>query len=199
MKIIGITGGIAMGKSAALGMFRRCGVRGISADETVARLMRRGGAAVAMVEKIAPFAVSCGAIDKAALAKAAFETPELLAQLEQILHPLVQREERRFLQSARRRRAKIVTVEIPLLFETGAQRRMDFVVTVSAPRFLQERRARNRPGMTHGRFSAILARQQKDDYRRRHADFVVMTGLGMAFSMRQVKQIVQRIRREGTV
>jgi dephospho-CoA kinase len=190
MVILGLTGSIGMGKSTAAAAFRALGVPVHDADKTVHRLLAKGGRAVEEIAKIFPKALKAGAIDRAYVADAVFGEPQALASIEAILHPLVRREETKFLGACQRRRCKLVVLDIPLLFETGGESRCDAVVAVSAPRFVQERRVMRRPGMTKGRFESILARQTPDREKCWRADFVVMTGLGRDFSLNQIRNIV---------
>ncbi|OWJ66272.1 dephospho-CoA kinase [Inquilinus limosus] len=178
MRILGLTGSIGMGKSTAAAMFRRDGIAVHDADAVVHDLMRRGGAAVPAVAKAFPEAVRDGAVDRRALGALVFGRPEALRRLEAILHPLVRRRMRRFLQQAGRRGDDLVVLDIPLLFETGGERFCDAVAVVSAPRLIQRQRVLARPGMTKEKFAAILAAQMPDREKRRRADWVVPTGLG---------------------
>jgi dephospho-CoA kinase len=159
-------------------MFRRDGIAVHDADAAVHDLMRRGGAAVPAVAQAFPEAVRDGAVDRKALGALVFGKPQALRRLEAILHPLVRRRMRRFLQQAGRRGDKLVVLDIPLLFETGGERFCDAVAVVSAPRLIQRQRVLSRPGMTPGKFAAILAAQMPDREKRRRADQVVPTGLG---------------------
>lgn len=178
MRILGLTGSIGMGKSTAAAMFRRDGIAVHDADAAVHDLLRRGGAAVPAVAKAFPEAVRDGAVDRKALGALVFGRPEALRRLEAILHPLVRRRMRRFLQQAGRRGDRLVVLDIPLLFETGGERFCDAVAVVSAPRLIQRQRVLARPGMTPEKFAAILAAQMPDREKRRRADWVVPTGLG---------------------
>ncbi|MGK9165978.1 dephospho-CoA kinase [Inquilinus limosus] len=178
MRILGLTGSIGMGKSTAAAMLRRDGVAVHDADAVVHDLLRRGGAAVPAVAAAFPEAVRDGAVDRRALGALVFGKPEALRRLEAILHPLVRRRMRRFLQQAGRRGDRLVVLDIPLLFETGGERFCDAVAVVSAPRLLQRQRVLTRPGMTREKFAAILAAQMPDREKRRRADWVVPTGLG---------------------
>ena len=190
MIVIGLTGSIAMGKSTAARAFRRLGVPVHDADAAVRRLLGPGGAAVAAVARAFPGAVKNGAADRAELARRVFADPDALRRLEGILHPLVRRRARAFLEAAARRRAPVVVLDVPLLFETGGDRNCDWVVTVSAPAFLQTARVLRRPGMTAERLAATRTRQMPDADKRRRADIVVPTGLDRGFSFRAIGAIV---------
>lgn len=194
MKIIGLTGSIGMGKSTAAGMFRRLGVPVHDADATVHRLLGRGGRAVKPVEAAFPGTVRDGAVDRLALGRRVFDDPAALRRLEAILHPLVRAAAARFLARARAQRQDLVVLDIPLLFETGGERRCDAVVVVSAPAFLQRARVLARPGMTEARFAQILAQQMPDREKRARADFVVETGLGKRYTLCRIAEIVSILR-----
>jgi len=178
VRILGLTGSIGMGKSTAAAMFRHDGIAVHDADAVVHDLLGRGGAAVPAVAQAFPEAVRDGAVDRKALGALVFGKPEALRRLEAILHPLVRRRMRRFLQQAGRRGDRLVVLDIPLLFETGGERFCDAVAVVSAPQLLQRQRVLARPGMTEKKFAAILAAQMPDREKRRRADQVVPTGLG---------------------
>ena len=197
MIVLGLTGSIGMGKSNAAAALRRLGVPIFDADAAVHRLLGRGGSAVPAVAAAFPMAEAVGgAIDRQALGREVFGRPEELRRLEQILHPIVRQAERRFVAAARSRRELIVVLDIPLLFETGGDRRCDRVLVVSAPAWLQRQRVTWRPGMTDSRLNASLAAQTPDREKRRRADFVVRTGLSRARTLRQLKRVLRILRRE---
>jgi len=198
MKILGLTGGIGMGKSTAANTFRRLGVPVFDADAAVHRLQGPGGRAVAPIGAAFPgtlHEVRGGkAVDREALRRAVLGNPEALRRLERIVHPLVRDEERRFLAAARRRGEPMVVLDIPLLFETSGARRCNAVVVVTAPAAVQRWRVLRRPGMTEQRLKAILARQTPDAEKRRRADHVVTTALSRHHAQRRIRQIVREIR-----
>ena len=191
MLILGLTGSIGMGKTVAADNFRRTGLPVHDADNTVHELTGVGGKAVDPIAELFPEAVKKGAIDREALAKRVFGDPEGLARLEEILHPMVHHREQQFLEHRARQGCRQVVLDIPLLFETGGEDRCDAVITVSAPRFLQERRVLRRSGMTRERLDSILARQIPDAEKRRRSDFIVLTSLGRDFSLLQILNIVR--------
>lgn len=166
------------------------------ADATVHRLMGRGGRAVAAIEAAFPGVTRDGAVDRAELGRRVFGDGAALRRLEAILHPMVRAAERRFLEAQARRGARIVCLDVPLLFETGGQRRCDYVIVVTAPAALQAQRVLRRPGMTPERLRQVLAKQMPDAEKRRRADFVVPTGLGYRESLRRLAGIVTMLRRE---
>ena len=134
MKIVGLTGGIGMGKSTAAAAFRRAGVPVFDADATVHALQRPHGRALAAIEKTFPGTVADGVLNRAALRARVLADPAAMRQLEQILHPMVRQAQRRFLARARAAGAPLAVLDIPLLFETGGYRLVDHIVVVSAPR-----------------------------------------------------------------
>jgi dephospho-CoA kinase len=197
MIVLGLTGSVGMGKSVAAGMFRRLGVPAHDSDAAVHRLLGPRGAAVAAVAKAFPGTRSRdGGIDRAVLGARVFGNGAALKRLERILHPLVRQSQARFLELARARRERLVVLDIPLLFETGGDKRYDLVVVVSAPAWLQRARVMARPGMTEQRLRAILAKQMPDAEKRRRADVVVHSGLGRAVTFRRLKRLVHALRRD---
>jgi dephospho-CoA kinase len=195
MKVIGLTGGIGMGKSTAANTFRRLHVRVFDADAAVHALQDRGGRAVAPIAAAFPGTVREGKVDREALRRAVLGNPDSLRRLERIVHPLVRDAERRFLAAARRRGERLVVLDIPLLFETGGQGRCDLVVVVTAPASVQRWRVLRRPGMTEARLRAILARQTPDREKRRRADLLVHTGLSRHAAQRAIRKLVREARR----
>ena len=193
MIVIGLTGSIGMGKSSAAHEFRRMGIPVHDADATVHRLMEPKGAAFPLLAGAFPQALRDGKIDRSVLGRLVYADAAALKRLEEILHPLVRMEEKAFLNRCVRRGCTIVVLDIPLLFETGADKRCDRVITMTAPAFLQKQRVLRRPGMTLERFHAILAKQMPDWQKRRRSDFVVPTGLGYRFSQNRLKKILKSI------
>ena len=196
MIILGLTGSIGMGKSAAARTLRRLGVPLFDADAVVHRLLAPGGAAVGPVEAAFPeVRDAAGGIDRQRLGQRVFRDPPALRRLEGIIHPMVRQAERRFVARARARRDPLVVLDIPLLFESGGVERCDFVLVVSAPARLQRERVMRRPGMSESRFTDILRAQIPDREKRRRADFVVATALGRSVAFRRLKAIVRTLRR----
>lgn len=192
MWILGLTGSIGMGKSATGKMFRALGVPVYDADAAVHRLYA-GGAAVAPVEEAFPGVAKDGAIDRVALSKHVLGDEAAMKRLEAIVHPLVRAEEARFLAEAREKGARMVVLDIPLLFETNATGRVHATIVVSAPYPVQRERVLARPGMTEQRFEAILAKQMPDAEKRRRAHFVIDTGRDLEAARRQVKGVVRAL------
>lgn len=191
MVIIGLTGSIAMGKSTAAKVFRRIRVPVYDADRAVHRALGCGGAAVPAIEKAFPDVVKNGAVDRSALGARVFGDKAALRRLEGIVHPIVRRAQDKFLRRQSARRRPLVVLDIPLLLESGGHRRVDAIVVVSAPKFIQAQRVLARPGMTRARLKGILERQLPDREKRRRADFVVLTGLGKRGSLRKLHRIVK--------
>jgi len=198
MKVLGLTGGIGMGKSTAAATFRRLRIPVFDADAAVHRLQGPGGAAVRPIEAAFPGTTREGPggrqVDREALRARALGDPAALKRLERIVHPLVRGAEGAFLAAARRRGERIAVLDIPLLLETGGEARVDAVVVVSAPAAIQRARVLRRGGMTEARFAAILARQMPDAEKRRKADHVVPTGLSRHAAQRHIRRIVRELR-----
>lgn len=191
MKIIGLTGGIGMGKSTAAAAFRRAGLPVFDADAAVHRLQARGGQAVRAIGAAFPCTVRDGAVDRAALRQAVVFDTAAMRRLEAILHPMVRAEQRAFLARARRAGRRAAVLDIPLLLETGGDSRVDLVVVVSAPHAAQLDRVRRRRGMTRAQADAIIARQMPDAEKRRRADLVVRTGLSRNHALRTLRRFIQ--------
>ncbi len=190
MIVLGLTGSIGMGKTTAANQLRSLGVAVYDADDTVHRMMERGGRAVSLIEAAFPHVVFGGEVERPRLGARVFGDPAELQRLEAILHPLVRDEERRFIQRARRQRRRLVVLDVPLLLETKGERRADAVAVVSCPAFLQEQRVMARHGMTHGKLETIRHRQMSDHDKRRQADFLIPTGAGRRLSLRHLKAMV---------
>jgi dephospho-CoA kinase len=193
--VLGLTGSIGMGKSTAAATFRRLRIPLFDADRAVHHMLGPGGRAVPIVAAAFPEAGRAGGgIDRTLLGRRVFSDPEALSRLERIIHPMVAVDQKRFLALARARREPIVVLDIPLLFESGGERRCDYVLVVSAPGLVQRQRVLRRPGMTERRLTAILSHQMPDREKRRRADFVVPTGLSRNLSLRRLRAIVRLLR-----
>ncbi|KAA5606242.1 dephospho-CoA kinase [Roseospira marina] len=198
MTILGLTGSIGMGKSTAARMMRRLNVPCHDADATVHALMGRGGAAVPAIAAAFPGVVRDGRVDRAALGARVFGDNAALRRLETILHPRVRAAEHAFLRRQALARRRLVVLDVPLLFETGGERRCDCVLLVTAPAFLQAQRVLGRAGMTRERLDQVRAKQMREPEKRRRADVVVNTGLGLAPAYRQVRALVRDLRSKRT-
>ena len=191
MIVLGLTGSIGMGKSTASRMLQRLRVPVFDADLCVHRLLSPGGGAAGAVAAAFPgVETAAGGIDRRRLGERVFADAAALRRLEGILHPLVEAAEKRFVARARARRAPVVVLDIPLLFEVGGERRCDYVAVVSASPFLQRERVLARPQMSEARFAAILQQQMPDPEKRRRADFVIPSGLGRALTWRRLRTIL---------
>lgn len=191
MKIIGLTGSIAMGKSAMASMFRDEGIPVHDADQAVHDLMSAGGMAAGPVGEAFPQAVrEDGSIDRPTLGRLVFNNGQLRQQLEQILHPLVRLERDEWLALHQDQHTPFVALDVPLLFETGGEKDCDITVVASASPYLQRRRALARPQMTPERFDAILELQMPDKMKREKADFVVPTDYGFTASRWHIRRIL---------
>ena len=190
MRIVGLTGSIGMGKSAAADYLRFLGVPVYDADAAVHAVYARGGAAVGPVGAAWPAAVRGGAIDRAALSALIAADPSVLQRLEGIVHPIVRRRQERFLMAAAQRRAPLIALDIPLLFETGGEGRCDAVLVVSAPAFVQRARVLARPEMTADKLALILARQMPDAEKCRRADFVIPSHRGWRTMLGSLRRAV---------
>jgi dephospho-CoA kinase len=193
MKIIGLTGSIAMGKTDTARLFAEQGIPIFDSDAVVHKLYARGGRGVAVVQKVFPEAVVSGVVDRQRLAAGLLRDPSLLAKLEAQVHPLVRAELMEFLAQHRSRNSPLVVVDVPLLFETGREKDFDAVVVVSAPVKIQRARALARPGMTDEMLKLIVSRQMPDAEKRKRADYVVDTGKGHDVARGQVREIVNQL------
>lgn len=174
MITIGLTGSIGMGKSTVAAMFEEAGVPVFDADAAVHRLQGAGGRLVPAIEAAFPGSTGPAGVDRAALGAAVLGDDEAMKRLEAIVHPAVAEERAAF--RATHADAGVLVFDVPLLFETGGETRVDLVVVVSAPAGMQRARVLARPGMTEGKLAAILARQTPDAEKRARADLVIPTG-----------------------
>ncbi len=192
---VGLTGSIGMGKSTVLAMFAELGVPVWSADEAVHRLYAPGGAGVDAIRALAPAAVGAdgvgaGGVDRLKLRQAILADPSLLPRVEAAVHPLVEQDRNAFLERVRAGGAAVAVCDIPLLFETGGEARLDKVVVVTAPAAEQRARVLARPGMTEAAFEAILARQVPDAEKRARADYLIDTGGPKSATRERVRGIL---------
>jgi len=198
MLVIGLTGGIGMGKSAAANHFAQHGIPVFNADACVHRLYE--GAAVGPIEAAFPDVGRGGRVDRKLLSERIAESPERLRQLEEIVHPLVIAAEIEFLREQDNRGAKCAVLEIPLLFETGADSRVDVTVVMSAPAAVQRERVLARPGMTVDKLEHLLARQLPDAERRERADYVVNSGTSLKDMHATLDNLIESLKtRDGRV
>ena len=190
MFILGLTGSVGMGKSTTAKFFAAEGVPVHDADAAVHRLYE--GEAVAPIEAAFPGTTANGKVDRDKLAASVVGNVDALKRLEAIVHPLVRAAEQKFLANAEATGAKVVLLDIPLLYETGGESRCDAVVVVTAPEDVQRARVLAR-GTSEERLNGILARQMPDAEKRRRADFVVDTSVGFEGARAQVRDILARV------
>lgn len=190
MFILGLTGSVGMGKSTTAKFFAEEGVPVHDADAAVHRLYE--AEAVAPIEAAFPGTTANGKVDRQKLGDRVVGNVDALKQLEAIVHPLVRGAEQKFLSDAEAHGAKIVVLDIPLLYETGGDARCDAVVVVTAPEHVQRARVIAR-GTSEERLAGILARQMPDAEKRRRADFVVDTSVGFEDARAQVRDILARV------
>jgi dephospho-CoA kinase len=188
MIVLGLTGSIGMGKSTVAAMFRRCGVPVWDADAEVHRLQGPGGRLLSAIEARFPGTTGALGVDRPALGRLVLGNRAELKALEAIVHPAVAASRRDFLR--RHRAHRIVVLDIPLLFETGGDARMDATVVVSAPRWKQRARVLARPGMSAARLAATLRHQLPDREKRRRADFLIDTGVSRHRTESRVRALV---------
>jgi dephospho-CoA kinase len=191
MIVLGLTGSVGMGKSTTARFFAEAGVPVHDADAVVHRLYE--GEAVAAIAKAFPGTIMGGKVDRTKLAARVLGDAAALKRLEDIVHPLVHEAERQLLADAQARGEKVVLLDIPLLFETGGDKRVDAVVVVSAPPEVQRARVMERPEMTLEKLESILARQMPDAEKRARADFVVDTSQGYDAARAQVRAILDTV------
>lgn len=195
MIVLGLTGSIGTGKSTTAAMFHDLGVPVHDADATVHDLYRTD--AVAPVAERFPEALKDGVIDRKVLSAVLAQAPERFRELEAIIHPLVRAREKAFLDAQRRNGSALVLLDIPLLYETGGDKRVDKVVVVTCDPETQRQRVLARPGMTAEKFELILSRQMPDAEKRRRADFLIDTGRGLEAARKQVEEVIKAILADG--
>ena len=193
MNIIGLTGSIASGKSAIAALCARLGLGIFDADRAAHRLLAPGGKAARVVSVAFPGAAKEGQIDRAALGAIVFADAGARKKLEAILHPMIADEMEGFLKRQRLKGVRTVILEVPLLFETGFEAYCDSIFVTLCPDFLRERRALARPGMTKARFRAIDNEQLPQEKKAQWADFVIHTGLGRGYAMRELKRGLKHV------
>ena len=198
MLVIGLTGSMGMGKSTAAAQFVKHGIPVFDADAEVHSLYK--GRAVAPIEEAFPGVTLEGRVDRELLSARLVDNPDGLAKLESIIHPLVRAAREDFLEHHAHRGAEMAVLEIPLLFEVGADRGVDVTIVVTAPPDVQRARVLGREGMTQEKLDALLANQMPDDEKRRRADFVVDTNRPMEETAAEIDRLIESLRgREGRV
>ena len=192
MLLLGLTGSIGMGKSTTAELFRAEGAPVYDADRIVHEIYN--GPAAMEIERAFPGVAVEGVVDRNLLAARVLDDPEAMKRLESIVHPKVWAGRQAFLAEEARKGTPIVVLDIPLLFETGADADVDAIVVVTAPREIQRARVLARPNMTEEKLEAILARQSPDEEKRRRADFIVHTDKGLEAARSEVRGILARLR-----
>src|ERR1700688_2294670 len=191
MKILGLTGSIGMGKSTTAKLFAEAGVPVYDADATVHRVYQ--GEAAPAIEAAFPGTTADGKVDRARLSAKVVHDPAAIQRLEQIVHPMLRSYHQKFLEDAEQAGAPVVVMDVPLLFETGGEKRVDAVVVVTTAPELQRERILARGTMTAETLDAILARQTPDAEKRRRADFVVDTSHGLDPVRARIRDILAEV------
>ncbi|MBI1302144.1 MAG: dephospho-CoA kinase [Alphaproteobacteria bacterium] len=201
MIVLGLTGSIGMGKTTIGNMMRTMNIPVHESDHVVHKLLQPESPARQAIAAAFPYYTYADMynrktkfIDRKKFGDFIFKNPEKRAKLEAIIHPLVREAQDEFIRAERLKGRKIVCLDIPLLFETDAEKRVDYTINTSAPHFVQKQRVLARPNMTEEKFNAILARQMPDAEKCHRADYVIKTGLGMAHSMKTLKEILLDIK-----
>ena len=189
---VGLTGSIGMGKSTTAQMFRDAGIAVLDSDRLVHNLYC--GEAVAPIAVAFPGVVVNGVVDRAALGARVLNDPAAMEKLEAIVHPLVWAARDAFIEERAAQGDWVVVYDVPLLFETGADRSVDAIVVVTASPETQKSRVLSRPGMTMDKFDAFVARQTPDSEKRARADFIVDTDAGLDAARAQVRHIIDTLR-----
>jgi dephospho-CoA kinase len=190
---VGLTGSIGMGKSTTANLFAEAGVPVNDADAVVHDLYR--GEAAPLVEAAFPGSVKDGVVDRQELARQLTLRSDGFKLLEQIVHPLVRKREAAFIEKERERGTAMILLDIPLLFESGAQDRVDVIVVVSCDPQIQRQRVLARPNMTDEKFNMILSRQTPDAEKRARGDYVIDTGQGIEPAKQRVAEIIADLKR----
>jgi len=191
MIVIGLTGSIGMGKTTTAKLFAEEGVPVCDSDAVVHDLYQNE--AVAPIANIFPDAVRDGTVDRNRLSKILRENPAQFPALENIVHPLVRAKQDAFVEAQRRNGERFALLDIPLLFETKAEARVDAVVVVSCAAEIQRQRVLSRPAMTEEKFQMILGRQMPDGEKRKKADFLIDTGRGIEDARTQVRAVLDAL------
>lgn len=192
MITIGLTGSIGMGKSTTAAMFKEAGCPVFDADNAVHDLYEKGGEAVPIIRAVFPDAIKEGAIDRGVLGRYMREDPIQLEVLESFIHPLVGNKRTQFFED--NKAADITILDVPLLFETGLDKFVDHIVVVTAPAKIQRARVLSREGMTEELFKVLLSKQMPDAIKRKRADTLIFTDMGLENAREQVHSLLRKIR-----
>lgn len=193
--LIGLTGSMGMGKSTTARMFAEAGCTIWDADAAVHRLYAPGGMGAAALAGMFPEVIEAGGVSRARLREIVAHDPQALARLEAVVHPLVRKDRTDFVQRARAEGKECVVLDIPLLFETGAERDVDVVVVASTPPEVQRARLLARGKMAEAELDAILQNQMPDVEKRARADHVIVTDT-LEHAAQQVQAVLAEIRRK---
>ncbi|KAK9814861.1 hypothetical protein WJX73_000502 [Symbiochloris irregularis] len=193
MIMLGLTGGIGMGKSTVADMFARQGVPVFDADKVVQQLYGPGGGAVPEIERAFPGTTGPSGVSRERLSRAVIGNQDAMQRLEMIVHPMVQQHRQQFLEQNDRQRHRLVVLDIPLLFETGAHEHVDAIAVVSCSPDVQRSRVLARTNMEPEKFEAIRARQVPDAEKRAKANYVIDTGLSLQETEARVAGLIQQL------
>ena len=193
MKIIGLTGSIATGKSFVARCFSKIGAAVFDADSAVHDLLNYKGEGVPQIKELFPESYIEGQIDRKILGDIVFDSDKKRKQLEEIIHPLVAKKREEFIKQAEKNKAKVIVLEIPLLFEVEAEKTCDVVVVTTVDSYLQEKRAMERPGMTKEKFKLVNKLQMDSKKKVEKADYVIDTALSEFAVFREVKNIMNKV------
>jgi len=191
MFVLGLTGSIGMGKSTTAQLFAEMGVPVYDADATVHRLYERE--AVAAIEQAFPGTTGANGVDREKLSVHVVGNAPAMQRLEAVVHPMLRAHEKEFLTNAEQAAAPVAVLDIPLLFETKGETRVDAVLVVSAPEDVQRARILSRPNMTAAKLETILSRQMSDADKRARADFVVDTSKGLDAAREQIRHVLSKV------
>ena len=191
MIVMGLTGSIAMGKTTVGAMFAKLGAPVFDADAAVRAIY--SGPTARAVEELFPGVLREGQVDREQLSQRVLNDPHALKRLEELVHPAVKEARGQFIDGAIAAGRRLAVVDVPLLFETGAESEVDLVVVVSAPEEVQSARALGREGMTEDKLEAFLSRQLSDEDKRRRAHFVIDTSGAFARTEAQVRQFIRAV------
>ena len=195
MIVLGLTGSVAMGKSTVTSMFAELGAATSNSDEIVHRLLESDQEVLVQIKRHFPAVMENGVVDRKKLGDRVFNNPRELKLLEDILHPRVQKVTKAFIQLTKEQGKWLVVLDIPLLYETGAEKNCNYVVVVTASAEIQRERVMARPGMTEEKFRHILAQQMPDAEKRQRANFIVSTDQNIETTFRHVQAIVDGLKK----
>ena len=194
MIVIGLTGSIGMGKTETARTFSSLGIPVFDSDAAVHDIYRSVPDVIDSIGRLVPAAVRQGMVDRSILTQAIAKSPDILKKIETIVHPAVRRQQEKFLADCRSRGEDLAVLDIPLLFETGLDSRVDVKIVVSAPAEVQRSRVLGRPGMTDASLDFILAKQMPDADKRRRADYVIDTSRSLDDARCQLEAVIDAIK-----